>query len=188
MLLTSSNVMEFPDTRRGRERDEEWESQRDATHKLDGFDEREAYEMSRNISLSPNHTTVNLDDELYGTRARDNQVKKLSNRKEDKEGHSADVICDAFFRITLGVRFRRRGENQARNVEQLLKSFTSGHGQLSLRRIIASADRGDGYLKLLKSFLSRATSGVMIMPSHLLKCHPFEPESSFNVNRDDDDT
>jgi hypothetical protein len=38
-----------------------------------------------------------------------NQVKTLSARKADREGHCADAIADALFRITIFVRFRRRG-------------------------------------------------------------------------------
>lgn len=186
MLFISRNVIAFPPTKRGKQSEDEWAAQRDATQRLDTF-ERTAYEMSRNVCLIANHTTVTLDDDLYGTRARDNQVKTLSSRKADKEGHSADVLCDAFFRITLGVRFRRRGESQASNVEKLLDVFTSGHGEMSLRGIVASADRGYGSLKLLKNFISRGMGGVMIMPNHLLRCHPFAAESSFNVTRHDDE-
>lgn len=186
MSFINSNVMAFQATKRGKESDDEWAAQRDATQRLDNF-ERTAYEMSRNVCLSPNNTTVTLDDDLYGTRARDNQVKTLSARKADKEGHSADVICDAIFRITLGVRFRRRGETQATNVDRLLDVFVAGHGEISLRGIIASADRGYGSITLLKSFLSRGMGGIMIMPSHLLKCHPFVGDSHFSVTRHDDE-
>lgn len=40
--------------------------------------------MSRNVGLIPNHTTVKLDDDLYGNLAKDNQVKALTARKADK--------------------------------------------------------------------------------------------------------
>lgn len=43
--------------------------------------------MSRNVYLSPNHTTVTLDDDLYGTCAKDTQVKAMTARKAGKEGH-----------------------------------------------------------------------------------------------------
>lgn len=46
------------------------------------------------------------DNDLFGTRSVDNQVKKLSNRKADKEGHSADVVADALFCVVLGIRLR----------------------------------------------------------------------------------
>lgn len=49
-----------------------------------------------------------LDDDLYRTRAADGQVKMLSSRKADKEGHSADAVADALFRVVLALRFRRR--------------------------------------------------------------------------------
>lgn len=65
-----------------------------------------------------------LEDDLYKTRYRENQFKILSRRKADKEDHSMDAICDALFRITLGVTFRRRGKCQASNVEKLFDILT----------------------------------------------------------------
>lgn len=59
--------------------------------------------MSRNVAHSTKHTTVTLEDDLYGTRTTDNQVKTLSARNVDKEGHSAYKIFDGLFRITLEV-------------------------------------------------------------------------------------
>jgi hypothetical protein len=49
------------------------------------------------IFLTCNHTYATLDDDLYETRATNNQVKTLSARKADKEGHCADDIADSFF-------------------------------------------------------------------------------------------
>lgn len=172
MHFIGNNVLAFPSTKRGNESNDQWASQRDSTQRLEGF-ERAGYDMSRNVCLSSNFTTVTVDDDLYGTRARDNQVKTLSNRKADKEGHSADVICEALFRITLGVRFRRRGESQSINVQKILEQFTSGYVELSMCGIVATADRGYGSLNLLKSLISRGMGGVMIMANHLLRCHPF---------------
>ena len=59
--------------------------------------------------VSPVYTLATLDDNVYGSRAVDNQVKTLNSRKADREGHAADAIADALFRITIMVRFRRRG-------------------------------------------------------------------------------
>lgn len=73
----------------------------------------------------PNFLFSRLDDDLYGTRAKDNQVKTLSSRKADEEGHVADAIADALFRITLCLRFRRRGESQSANVEKLINDLNA---------------------------------------------------------------
>ena len=63
---------------------------------------------------------AHLEDDLYGTRSMDNQVKTLSARKADREGHCAEAIEDALFRITFFVRFRRKEHTQTENVNQLL--------------------------------------------------------------------
>ena len=75
-----------------------------------------AFREVRKAFFNPLHLFCNLDDDLFGTRASDNQVKTLSNRNADKEGHAADVLADALFRIILGVRFHRRGESQIDNI------------------------------------------------------------------------
>lgn len=106
----------------------------------------------------------------------DIEVKTLSACTADKEGHSADVIFDVLFRVTLGIRFRPRGKSQGYNMDSLIDSFLSGHKELSTRGLIATADRGYGSLSLLKSFLKQDMSSVMIMPNRLLHCHPFAPE------------
>lgn len=56
------------------------------------------------------YTLTTLDDDLIGRRAGENQVKTLSARKADLEGHNADAVADTFFRVTFMVPFRRRGE------------------------------------------------------------------------------
>lgn len=87
--------------------------------------------MSRSVCLSPNNTLVTINDDLYYTRARDEQVKSISNRKEDKKGYTADKICGALFSTTLGVRSRRCGEYQALNLKKLLDQSTSSHATRS---------------------------------------------------------
>lgn len=127
MRFISQNILAYPATGRGNMGVEVWSSQRDATSRLDPF-EKTAYHMSRNIFLTPAHTIVTLDDDLYGTRSKDNQVKTLSARKADREGHAADVVSDALFRLTYAVRFRRRGQSQSDNVEKLLDVLMEGRG------------------------------------------------------------
>lgn len=70
---------------------------------------RSEYKATRNVIMTEQCMFITLEDDLYGTGASDNQVKTLSARKADNNGHRADVICDALFWVTLGIRFRRRG-------------------------------------------------------------------------------
>lgn len=81
---------------------------------------------------------------MYGTRASDNQVETLSARKEDREGHCADALADALFRITLMVIFRRRRETQAANVSRLFSTLLEGRGEQSLHGLVITAYRGYG--------------------------------------------
>lgn len=45
---------------------------------------------------------------FFVTRAADVQVKILSSKKAEKEGHSVDAVADALFRVLLGISLRRR--------------------------------------------------------------------------------
>jgi hypothetical protein len=49
--------------------------------------ESTAFRTSLKSFFTPTFTAATLDDDLYGSRAADNQVKQLSIRKADKEGH-----------------------------------------------------------------------------------------------------
>ena len=75
------------------------------------------------------HASLTLDDDLYGNRAIDNQIKTISNRNAVKEGHCADAMADPFSRLTLYVRFRRRGQLQASSVHELLSTILKDKGR-----------------------------------------------------------
>ena len=143
--------------------------------------------MSCKIFFSPTHTLATLDDDLYGTRATDNQVKTLSNRKSDREGHAADTIADALFRVTLMVRFRRRGVSQAENVSMLVQAILEGRGEQTLHGFIVTADRGYGKISLMRELLHLRIGSITVMPEHLLQCHPFVGSSFLNVTRNEEE-
>lgn len=61
------------------------------------------------------------------------------------------------------------------NAEKLLDSFGAGHGEIPLRGLLEATERRYGSLALLRSFLKRKVSGIMIKPSNLLRYHLFAP-------------
>lgn len=181
----SNNMLAFSPTGRGRDGGISWLAQRDQTPRLTQF-EITAFRVTCKIFVCPSHTFATLDD-LYGTRAADNQVKTLSNRKADKEGHTADAIADALFRITLMVRFRRRGISQTDNVYSLVEAILEGRGEQSVHGFILTADRGYGKLSLMRELLCHRIGSIMIMPEHLLQSHPFVGKSFLSITRNDDE-
>lgn len=92
----SSNILAFSSTGHGDNGESVECSQRDQTVPLSVF-EMAAYSMSCRVFLSPSYTFATLDDDLYSIRASDNQVKTISARKTDKEGHYIDAIADSLF-------------------------------------------------------------------------------------------
>ena len=139
------------------------------------------------MHYTPVHTFATLDDDLYGARASDNQVKTLSARKADREGNTADAMADALFRVTLMIMFRRRGEGQSANVSNLIGTLLEGGGEQSLHGLIITADRGYGSFSLIQNLLTSGIGSIVIMPEHLLRCHTFVGETYFRCTRNDEE-
>lgn len=68
------------------------------------------FDMLKIVFLVPLYQFLTLDDNLFGTCAKDNAVKFLSPREADVYGHVSDSVSDALFRITLDLMIKRRGE------------------------------------------------------------------------------
>lgn len=181
----SQHLLAFPIVGRGKDGASNWMAQRDQTPNLTEF-EQTAFKDTKDIFLHVVHLFLTLDDDLFGTRAADNQVKLLSSRKADKEGHSADAVADALSRIVFGLRFRRRGETQVDAVKALLSGIFEGKGEDSLNGCMVTADRGYGKESFLNLMASFGVASAFIMPDHILRAHPFVASSFMNPHRDDD--
>lgn len=85
---------------------------------------------------------LTIDDDLFGTRTGDNQVKTFSNREADKKGHAADTIACTLSRVVFGLRFRRSGEGQLVGVKTLLNDLFDINGTNAVNLCTVTADRG----------------------------------------------
>lgn len=94
--------------------------------------------------MSPLYTFVTLDGDLYGTRASDNHIKALFTRGAHRNGHTADALCDALFRVKLMVRFRKREEMQASSVAFIVDALLEDRGERHLRGVTVTPHRGYG--------------------------------------------
>lgn len=79
------------------------------------------------------------DEDLFETRAAGNQIKMPSSRNADKEGHSADPVADALYRVILGIKFWRRGVRQKNLVQIVLSDILDGKGGETLSSCILTA-------------------------------------------------
>lgn len=70
-----------------------------------------AFKDTHDIFMDVSNLFLTLADDLFGSRASDNQVKCVSNRKADREGHFADAVADALSCVVLALQFKRRGES-----------------------------------------------------------------------------
>ena len=180
LSFINSNILAYAATGRGDDESLGWNAQRDQTVMLSQF-ERSAFRMTARIFMSSNHTILSLDDDLMGTRATYNQVKTISNRKADKEGHVADVLADALFRVVFQLRFRRRHEKLQYCVEKVMSNLLETRGDLSRQGIVVVADRGYAKRHVLNALMDQGLSCFGVMPEFVLECHPFVGKSYLKI-------
>lgn len=148
--------------------------------------ERICFPVVRKVFFGTTKFFVTLDDDLFGARATNNQVKTFSNRKSHREGNRADVIADSSFRISMALRFRRRGEKIESSVENLIQMVFKGLGEQALNSLTVTADRGYGKESLTTKLANGGSSSIVVLPDHWFRCHPFVRRWYFKIDRDDD--
>jgi hypothetical protein len=134
----------------------EWKDQKDLLHNLH-FLEDKMFERSKQIFFESRYGCYVLDDELVASKASDVEVKTLSTRKSGKEGSTADVICDSFLQLVLGMRLRTSVDTQIENVEKLmdrLPPVEKNSNQSDLGPWLA-CDRGYGKKKVIQMFAEK---------------------------------
>ena len=172
----NTNILAYAATGRGEDNSLVWNTQRDQTVMLGQF-ERDAFRMSARIFLAPNQTIISFDDDLMGTRAVDNQVKTISNRKADDEGHVTDVLAHALFRVVLQMRFRRRHDKLESCVSKIVANLMEVGRDISRQGMIVVADRGYARRHVLNALMDQGLSCFGVMPEFMLKCHPIVGKS-----------
>lgn len=90
-----------------------WNLLRDETQQLKDF-ERICFALIRKVFFVTTQFFVTCDVYLFGTRATNNQFKTSSNQKEEREGHTADLLADPIFRIVVALHFSCRGDKDRR--------------------------------------------------------------------------
>ena len=173
------NMKIYPATGRGNTIGQRsWNSRRDQTCQLDDF-EASLFKNLQKIFVSPENMVATLDDETYGCRAKDNQVKTLNNRKADTEGYCGDVLADCYFRAPLALRLRRRGEGQDENVKALLSTTFKNAGSESKGTSLLGGDRGYATMDAAELIALKGLGSILIHPDHLLNNHPFYSLSAY---------
>lgn len=114
--------------------------QRDQTPNLADL-ENIAFQDTRFVFLNTAHIIFTLEDDLFRKRASDSQVKSLSARKAEGEGHSVDAVAQDPARMVLGLWFYRRGERYIDSIEALFASLLEEREENIMRNCIVTADR-----------------------------------------------
>lgn len=143
ILFITANVIAYSPTRRDSDGQISWNVQRDQTRYLTEF-EMIGFRDTWKIFFTPLDLMETFDDDLFGSKASENQIKMSSARKADKEGHSAHAIADALFRLILVTRFRRRGEAQTEPVGKCWCFYCMEEGERQWMDILLRQTDGMG--------------------------------------------
>ena len=71
--------------------------------------------------IGPNHAFCMLNDDIFGMRAEENQVRTFSYRKAYRKWHSMTAVADAMFWVLLHAGLGRRGESEEAAISKLLE-------------------------------------------------------------------
>jgi hypothetical protein len=157
-----------------------WLDQRDLMQNLHHLEEK-IFERSKKFFFDTRNGCYVLDDELLPSKATDLESKTLCSRKTGKEGSTADIICDSFLQIVLGMRLRTSSDTQLENVEKLLDTFPPiEENRLSDFGPLLACDRGYGKKKVIQLFAKKHYKVITVCAAAGSE-HPIVPTSVVNA-------
>lgn len=142
--------------------------------------------MVRNVFYGRTQLFDTLNDNIFGTRAVDNQFKTLSNKKADRGAETSDVIADGLFRIVHGIHLRRRVEINENAVSKLMLPLLEGGVEQAFNVLTFTADRGYGNERFTNELHQSGVRVILFWLDHLLRCHPFSAQSFFHIGPHDE--
>ena len=161
----------------------QWTDQR---NKLGGLHPLEVIMFERAIFYLYDEVNSALayDDEMIGTKAKDIEVRSLSDRKAKGEGCTIDVLCDAHFQFMLAARLRTVAANQIQNMVKLLEripdpdaNHKSHHGPILVM------DRGFGKMDHVDVIVQKKMK-LITFAATLGSQHPFVTTTSLVSHRE----
>ena len=108
-----------------------------------------------------------VDDELISSRAKDVEVKTISNRKTGKEGPVSDCVSCSLLDIMYGMRLRTSSVKQKDNVMDLIGNLPDVR-----QKVNVTFDRGYGKRDVVDAFTSRGFD-VTTFAATVGSRHPF---------------
>lgn len=72
--------------------------------------------------------------------------------------------------------------------EKLMQMVLKGRVEQALNSLTVSVDHGHGKESLITTLADCSSSSIVVLPKHLLRCHPFVGRSHYKIYRDDEIT
>lgn len=135
--------------------------------------------------FSPLHLLTTLDDDIFGTRAADHQLKMLNSCRADYRGQSADALADALFCIVGAIQFWRNGDAHTESLRIMLMTLISGNGEEAVKDCIVTAKRVYEKGKFMEIPSTVGLRLFFVMLDNLLRVHPFARLSFLSLSREE---
>lgn len=129
--------------------------------------EHVAFKATRRIYIYVLYLLLTLDEDIFDTRAVDDQVKIISSRDADKEVHSADVVIETLSRFIFDLQFSRGWGIRGDDVDILFTLIFKGEGKRARNSCVVkteSCERKRGVCRRYVVIWSRLY--VYNVPSH----------------------
>lgn len=72
------------------------------------------------------------------------------------------------------------------SIRKLIQMVLRDRGEQAFNSLTVSLDRSYGEKSLITRLADCGLSNIVVIPKHLLRCHPFLGRSYFKIYRDDD--
>jgi len=166
-----SNTRGYPVRGRSGADDDTWMQRKRSLRNISEL-EKEIYAPSASMFINTTNGVLVVDDELVASRAKDVELKSLSNRKAGKEGPVSDCVSDSLTSVLCGMRLRVKGESQTENVKELLRTLPPLGANDNVRLCF---DRGYGKMPFIEE-TSAFKFNVTTVAATVGSRHPFITE------------
>lgn len=152
----------------------------DPTRQL-GHLESMALLKSTLVVIRPNQLIACYDDVLFMTRAVENAVKSLADKRAAHEDDTAGVLAESLLRVAIHVRFRRRKYPHSTSVQTQHEAVLVAGSERIMGVPREKVDRGYSAHDLIEEFVDMGVGVIRMLPMQSNATHPFGILSLFPI-------
>jgi len=160
-----------------------WDDQRNLLKNLHPLETR-MFERSVCFFFDSINGAYVYDDELIASKAKDVELRTLSDRKTGGEGPTVDCLCDSFFHFVISMQLRTKDDSQLENCVKVLEGLPEVEPNAnSPDGPIIVFDRGYGKKKMVDVVQSKNFKLITVAAT-VGSEHPIVPSSAVAIYRE----